>query len=412
MNTQISFLVRCPTVTTGVVAELCNGKLTLIQEGAYTLIHIPLDLYPSLFQPIIRVLLPQATGASDSPEGDLEALTIDGKHGFLNVSITPIECSIVCHSAWRDQIFKPAVSKLPASAAKAISISKETYKVLSVISAGLDPAQRVMDLTSPLALAGISIFFISTYYSDFILVPTKERKNVTKALLEKGFELADNQADFTTPAPQGHKRATSDGTSPPNTPPPSDIAELQKRAFELLRKRNVAPRVDSDLKLIHCSGRETSQLSGEFSHGMHLHHGRRSTGEAARSGWTKDLDTNLYLCIVSALASQPRFMSITLAHEDPPSLLLDQNLLDIFGDAVVGDFKTKQIPIFLDLVNLPFDVAGIVCGVAGRVVQQMQAATSSELSYLSTARAGAVILPEKYCEHALDILRPLLSPNP
>lgn len=41
-------------------------------------------------------------------------------------------------------------------------------------------------------------------------------------------------------------------------------------------------------------------------------------------------------------------------------------------------------------------------------MQDMQLAESSELSYLSTARAGAVILPEAQSRRALDILRPLL----
>lgn len=379
----------------------------MLQDGTYTLIHIPLDLYPSLFQPIIRVLLPQTPtdqASSELPDGDFEVLPSKSSHGFLNISITPIECSIVCHSTWVDKVFQPAIKNLPKEAARSISISKDTYMVLSVISAGLDPAGRVMELTSPLALAGISIFFISTYYSDFILVPAKERQNVTKALISKGFELSDNQSDFTTPVSHGHKRTGSAG-SPPNTPPPANISELQTRAFELLKKRSVTPHVDSKLELVQCSGRETSQLSGEFSQSTHT---GRGNGHSKQS-WLSGLDTKLYLCIVSALASQPRFISITLAHEDPPSLLLDKELLEVFGDVVVGDTDGVQIPIFLDLVNLPFEVTGIVCGVAGRLVQEMQMTASSELSYLSTARAGAVILPEEHSRMALDILKPLLS---
>ena len=342
--------------------------------------------------------------SSNLPDGDFEILPSESNHGFLNISITPIECSIVCQSSWVDRVFNPAIKNLPKEAAKAISISKDTYMVLSVISAGLDPAGRVIELTSPLALAGISIFFISTYYSDFILVPTKERQNVTKALITKGFELSDNQTDFTHPTPTGHKR-TSSSVSPPGTPPPANISELQNRAFELLKKRNVAPQVHSQLELIQCSGQETSQLSGEFSHSTHM---GRGNGHSKHS-WLSGIDTALYLCIVSALASQPRFISVTLAHEDPPSLLIDKELLSIFGESVVGDTDGVQIPIFLDLVNVPFEATGIVCGVAGRLVQDMQMTASSELSYLSTARAGAVILPEEHSHRALETLRPLLG---
>lgn len=102
-------------------------------------------------------------------------------------------------------------------------------------------------------------------------------------------------------------------------------------------------------------------------------------------------------------------MSVTLAQDDPPSLLLDKTLLESFGDTLIGDTEGTLIPIFLDLVNLPFEVTGIVSGVAGRLVQEMKMARSSELSYLSTARAGAVILSEEQSIRALGILRPLLT---
>lgn len=285
--------------------------------------------------------------------------------------------------------------------------------VLSVISAGLDAAGRVMELTSPLALAGIPIFFITTYYSDFILVPTKERNKVVQSLLARGFELSENQSEFVNSSIYGHKRGDSSSgtTSPPNTPPPSNVRELQTRTFELLKKRHVAPYIDEGLELVQCSGREISQLEGNFNHSRPSI-SRHNTGVGRRPSWADNVDTKLYTCIISALVSQPRFMSLTLAQDDPPSLLLDRKLLAIFGDSLVGDTEGKFIPIFLDLGNLPFEVTGIVCGVAGRLVEEMRMAESSELSYLSTARAGAVILSEEQSIRALDILKPLLSSEP
>jgi hypothetical protein len=102
-------------------------------------------------------------------------------------------------------------------------------------------------------------------------------------------------------------------------------------------------------------------------------------------------------------------LSITLAQDDAPSLLLDKSLLPIFGDSLVGDTEGNLVPIFLDLVNLPLEATGIVSGVAGRLVQEMQIQESAELSYLSTARAGAVILSEEQSIRALGILEPLLT---
>mgnify|MGYP005988592609 FL=1 len=131
---------------------------------------------------------------------------------------------------------------------------------------------------------------------------------------------------------------------------------------------------------------------------------KSSVTESDSQAWIEGVDPKLYTRMVSALASQPRFLAITLAQDDPPSLLLDKDLLSIFGDSLIGDTDAKLVPIFLDLVSLPFEVTGIVCGVAGRLVQEMQMTESSELCYLSTARASAVILPEEQSARARAIL--------
>jgi hypothetical protein len=386
-----------------------NDQISFL-AGTFHLIHIPLNLYGVLLQPILRALLPASHHldlSRDSPDLERHGLTGDAQHGFLNISISPVECSIVCHESWVKAVFEPAMKALPKDAARAVIVSKDTYTILSVISAGLDAAGRVMELSSPLALAGIPIFFITTYYSDFILVPTKERHNVVQALLAKGFELAENQSSFVNPSAYGHQRGSSQPTSPPRTPPPSNVTELQKRTFDLLKKRNVIPYCEDGLELVQCSGREASHGEDIFTQRPSIT--RSMTGNGNRESWVDKIDARLYTCIVAALVSKPSFMSITLAQEDPPSLLLDKKLLPVFGDTLVGDTEGRLIPIFLDLVNLPLEATGIVCGVAGRLVQDMNMTESSELSYLSTARAGAVILPDEQSARALDILRPLLS---
>ncbi|RSM14511.1 hypothetical protein CDV31_005400 [Fusarium ambrosium] len=387
-----------------------NAQVSFL-DGTYTLIHIPLNLYSTLLQPILRVLLPQSQSLGnlrDSPEYELQGLTSDGQHGFLNISITPLECSVVCHSSWAQNVFEPVLRTLPRDVAKSVSVSKDSYMILSVISAGLDAGGRVMELTSPLALAGIPIFFITTYYSDFILVPTKERDNVAKSLLAKGFELCENESNYVT---QGYKKGAA---QPPVTPPheglPSNVSEMQKNTFGLLKKRHVTPHIEEGLVLVQCSGREASQLAS-FNH-QRPSISRHTTGNGRRPSWADNVDTKLYTCIISALVSQPRFMSVTLAQDDPPSLLLDKNLLDVFGDSLVGDTEGCLIPIFLNLESLSLEATGIVCGVAGILVQDPQIAESSELSYLSTAQAGAVILSDEQSVRAMGILEPLLTKEP
>ncbi|KHO00304.1 uncharacterized protein MAM_02227 [Metarhizium album ARSEF 1941] len=381
-------------------------------DGTYTLIHIPLDLYTTFLQPILRVLLPQTArlrlGADFKPGVDkLDGLSEENQHVFLNVSVTPLEASIVCHTAWAKDVFEPVINSLPAQKAKTVSVFADSYMVLSVIGAGLDAATRVLEFSSPLALAGIPIFFITTYYSDFILAPARERQNVVAALCEKGFEMTESQSNSVTSPTYSRKNSESHhSVSRPGTPPPSTDDELQLRTFELLHTRNVSPYVDGDLELVQCSGREISQLADAYGHRPSI---SRHAATNDRKSWIENVDTKLYASLISVLVSRPRFISITLAHEDPPSLLMDKNLLGLFSDSLVGDMDNILIPIFLDLVNLPSEITGIVCGVSGRLVDEMRMTATSELSYLSTARAGVVILPEEQSTRALAILKPLLQ---
>ncbi|KAM0452214.1 hypothetical protein ACHAPV_008761 [Trichoderma viride] len=379
-------------------------------DGTYTLIHIPLEIYPTLLQPILRILLPQTQSLNfsrDSTEYELEGLTTDFQHAFLNISVTPIECSVVCHSSWAKNVFEPALNALPKHISKNVSISEDTFMILAVTTAGLDPGGRVMELSSPLAFAGIPIFFITTYYSDFILVPTKEKLEVVLALDAKGFELSgDHHSTFVNSSYSPRKSDGDLPQQPPGTPPPSNYDELQARTFDLLLKNNVKPIVEVGLELVQCSGRETSPLMNAYTTRPSM--SRKSSTDYRRS-WITHVDTKLYTCIVSALVSQPRFLSLTLAQDDPPSLLLDKALLPIFDDSLMGDIRGCLIPIFLDLRKLPAKSTGIVCGVAGRIAKGADASESSELSYLSTARAGTVILSQVQSIRAMCILTPLLS---
>ena len=149
-----------------IIKPILHQSTDSTQEGQFSLIHIPLPLYSSLIQPILRVLLPHGGSSPNEPEDFLEGLSIDNKHGFLNISVTPIECSIVCHTSWAKNIFTPVIARLPLESQKQVQISKDTYIVFSVSSAGMEAGQRVMDLTAPLAMAGIPIFFITTYVSN------------------------------------------------------------------------------------------------------------------------------------------------------------------------------------------------------------------------------------------------------
>jgi hypothetical protein len=242
-----------------------------------------------------------------------------------------------------------------------------------------------------------SIFFITTYFSDYILVPLRHRAQVVKALEAQGFQFEDQTSSYINPQHHGRKTSVSSfEVQPPGTPPPTTISELQTRTFATLKRRNIVPTVDPGIRLVQCAGRR------DVANGMNQARNRSSMTSAA--------DDALHLGLIKCLIAPPypRFLSLTLTDAEPAALLFDDTLLPNFTqDVLLGSKDEYLIPIALDLRDLPMESTGIVCGVAGRLV----GATSGHLedpvsmSYLSTARAGSVMVAEEELERALGALR-------
>lgn len=128
-----------------------------IQDDHLALIHIPLELYSFYIQPILQLLFldvsPIEGQLPSCPEVSAKALP-----GFLNVSITPVECSVICSRTLADRYFAPLLDiqhhNTPAGCPR-VEISPEDFIVMQVEGQGLDAGQRVLELTSPLAMAGV-----------------------------------------------------------------------------------------------------------------------------------------------------------------------------------------------------------------------------------------------------------------
>ncbi|KAF8253149.1 hypothetical protein K440DRAFT_534281 [Wilcoxina mikolae CBS 423.85] len=381
-----------------------HTSVRFLQDCHLRLIHIPLHLYPHFVQAILSLILPESSGKDDgesrgSPASfDDDTLASDESFSepsvatdFVNISVTPVECSIVCSREATARFFVPIVDTLDPSIRDDVSISREEFVAIQVDGEGLDAGQRVLDLTSPLALARVPIFFITTYFSDYILVPAKSRSTVSRALQQRGFVFEKYSDSFVTPSTHHrHSSSTSSITSnPPLTPPPTTtLIDLENRTFDTLRKQNVVPQVNRATKLIVCAGQRSS---------------RKANGGD---------DGTLKLGLIKCLVSQPQFLSVTLTDTEPPSLLLQKDMLSMFdadADMLLGNKDDVLIPIILDLRGLPVESTGIVCGVAGRLVGGTKGRCSGgdgavEMSYLSTARAGTVMVAENDISRAVAAL--------
>ncbi|KAF1833972.1 hypothetical protein BDW02DRAFT_598584 [Decorospora gaudefroyi] len=367
------------------------------KDTQLALIHIPLHLYRNFLQSILQLVLPNATrngfengsGAVQPPKG------WPCEHPFVNISITPVECSIVCSRTLACELFVPVLNLLDEQSRNTVNITTEDFVVMQVDGEGLDAGQRVLELTSPLALAGIPIFFITTYFSDYILVPLRHRTQVVQALEERGFQFEKDTSSYVNSFQHSRKHsATSLEVQPPSTPPPTTISELQTRTFATLKRRNIVPTVDASIRLVQCAGRRDSSMNQSRN----------------RNSMTTAADDALHLGLVKCLITQPypKFLSLTLTDTESAALLFDHTLLPHFAqDTLLGSRDEFLSPITLDLRDLPVESTGIVCGVAGRLVggTTRQLDDAVEMSYLSTARAGTVMVAEEELERALGALK-------
>ncbi|KAL1297763.1 hypothetical protein AAFC00_006300 [Neodothiora populina] len=397
--------------------SLLNAQVQFL-ETHVALVHIPLPLYPHFLHPILKLLTlsdrqqqGQDEQNSDDSNDDEESKYKPPRRPwafvfpFANISVTTVECSIVCPRHLVQELFVPLIQRLDEEARAQISISAENFLVIQIGGEGMEAGQRVLDLTAPLALAGISIFFITSYYNDFILVPQESRSEVVHALEEQGFAFeayinghsSAHMTNLSSPLHGVHHHRNTSSTSqaelqpqqqqqqqhcPPGTPPPTTVAEWQTKTFTTLRRKGIEPQIDETLELKTCAG-------------------YRSDDQA--------IQDRLILGITKSLLSGPRFLSITLTELDTVSLTLEKGLLDQFPasgrDILLQDDRT-HMTIVLDLRGLPDDSTGIVCGVAGRLIERMAGqGPPFNMSYLSTAKASNVIVEQDEVEHALLALR-------
>lgn len=145
------FLPGCEKLLTSV------GRL---QGEPVTLVHIPLDIYPFFIQPILGLLFHDIPPVEDGDETgeDASYTSTSSGLGFFNLSVTPVECSVICSRQLAERYFAPLAAKfnkITSASGGRLSISKDDFIVMQIDGQGLDASQRVLELSSPLAMAGM-----------------------------------------------------------------------------------------------------------------------------------------------------------------------------------------------------------------------------------------------------------------
>ncbi len=251
--------------------------------------------------------------------------------------------------------------------------------------------------------------------------------------------------------------------SAPTTPPAKDLPELQVRTFAKLRRHHITPLVDPGVRLAHCAGSRESDPASEERLKNDLLQILLATdplGPGGPSGKEKESSTSERTEGLGVAGDGDdgdgddddhpappdlgaRFLSVTVTSAEPVSVLLEHRLLERRGGALLGAKAAADalVPITLDLRDLPLEATGIVCGVAGRLAARQERGSRGgtppersersersegpagpdvseddhrddddhdddpvEIAFLSTVRAGTVIVRASQLARALEAL--------
>lgn len=199
----------------------------------------------------------------------------------------------------------------------------------------------------------------------------------------------------------------------PSTPPAKDIPELQIRTFTKLMKNGIEPTVDRKLRLVSCAGsrdceeKSIRQLKEDLIQVLLACDSPKATKHEDSTLALQDIG------VADGVDFAAKFLSMTLSSE-PVSILMEERLLPRLGSTLLGTKGEEDvlIPIVFDLCALGWAATGIVGGVAGRLSQgpislQLEEETVEpvEISFLSSAKAGSVIVQAKQLEKALVALQ-------
>lgn len=298
---------------------------------------------------------------------------------FFHVAYTPKECTVICSSATFLRLFVEPLELCRQLKYDDVMLVDDSYLNLQVDSDGeFNNSMRILELTQPLSSHKISLFFLSSHFTDIVLIPHRLKEQVISILTKKSFEFSDVSNSYII-----NRTLSNDEPASPVT---SSNSELELSTLKLFKQANIQPKIDRKVRLL---------LTG------------------ARPGEVKHSILKAAQCIASD--SVPNYFAITRTSLNEVSLIVPGSarkraLMGFDFKSIIGSALDIIVPIIVDLSKLPLDSTGIVAGLASRIISsttKMPEAGSSlfEMNYLSMARAGIIMIPEENLEFVSRVVK-------
>ncbi|GAV27146.1 hypothetical protein PMKS-000607 [Pichia membranifaciens] len=267
---------------------------------------------------------------------------------FFHLAFTRDEVTIMCSTKLMKKYLNKAMKMDPES-----TLISDEFFIMQVFSDGSNIGKKILELTQPLSLNNISLFFISNYFSDLVLVPIKDKAKALKILEETQNGLDETRAN-------------------------SYSNDLEVKTFELFENNNIKPKLGTDIQLLLTGAR-----SGDYAEVL------KQTAESISRLNTENLK--------SGSKSFPEYFAITRTPTEEIGLLLpydntELKKLKFSKNNIMGSLQDYYYPIFIDLKKLPLDLKGIVAGMASKLLRM----DIDEMSYLSLGKSGVVLIPDMF----------------
>lgn len=270
---------------------------------------------------------------------------------FFHIAYSPNECTVVCESRAMQHFFKLALDLCAQLGYDDVVLLPGHYISFQIDSdGGYDHSRRIIELTKPLLDNGISLFFLLTHFNDMVLIPASARD--TLDAIVSGNVLHP----------------------PPETPTPCPLIA-----------NSISPVIDSHTKLLLTGARLGATLSALL----------KSAQVIAQCA-----DIPPYFAITRTAASEVLFVL--------PRSGRQRRRMGFAPTDIVGSAMDVIVPVTVDLRLVPLDSTGIVLGLALRLVDAVQTIPGDtclyEMSYLSMARLGIVLIPRENIHVIAQIL--------
>lgn len=314
------------------------------------------------------------SSSGDDPDDE------EDENYFFHIAYTPTEVTIICSTRRMATSFAEPLDVCKRLQYNDVELIDQTFLNLQIDSDGsYSNNLRILELTRPLSENGISLFFISSHFSDIVLIPFELKEKVISILTKQNFKFSDisnsyivtKSMDEEIPIPLQFEDASKN---------------LETNTFDLFKKSNIKPKINSKVKLLL-----TGSRSGEI------------------------INTILKSAQIISSNKVTDYFAITRTSMNEVSLILPKSAkkrsqMGFNSSNIIGSDQDIIVPISIDLTKLPLDSTGIVAGLASKIIngykkfpQELQ--TTFEMNYLSMARSAILMIPQENLHLVSKILK-------